>query len=157
MIEITQVGDTEKLVEIFQTYGDQIAGVVTEFPTNPLLQAGDLEKVRSLCDKYSSLLIIDPTMVSPKNAKITHLADVVVNSLTKYAGWEGDVMMGSLAFPRSSVLGRELFSSIREMICPPYPRDLVRMAEQIPYYDNFIERANTHTLRVVEFLQNHKS
>ena len=156
VIEITQVGDTEKIVEIFQTYGDQIAGVVTEFPTNPLLQAGDLEKVRSLCDKYSSLLIIDPTMVSPKNAKITHLADVVVNSLTKYAGWEGDVMMGSLAFPRSSVLGRELFSSIREMICPPYPRDLVRMAEQIPYYDNFIERANTHTLRVVEFLQNHK-
>ena len=65
-------------------------------------------------------------------------------------------MMGSLAFPRSSVLGRELFSSIREMICPPYPRDLVRMAEQIPYYDNFIERANTHTLRVVEFLQNNK-
>ena len=38
-------------------------------------------------------------MASPKNAKITNLADVVVNSLTKYAGWEGDVMMGSLAFP----------------------------------------------------------
>ena len=38
-------------------------------------------------------------MVSAKNAKITHLADVVINSLTKYAGWEGDVMMGSLAFP----------------------------------------------------------
>ena len=155
VIEITQIGDTEKLAEIFQAYGDQIAGVVTEFPTNPLLQAGDLEKIRSLCDHYNALLIIDPTMVSPKNAKITHLADVVVNSLTKYAGWEGDVMMGT-RFPRTSVLGRELFSSTQALICPPYSGDVIRMAEQIPFYDNFIECANSNALRIVEFLQNHK-
>ena len=39
-------------------------------PTNPLLQAGDLEKVKELCIKQDALLVIDPTMVSPKNAKI---------------------------------------------------------------------------------------
>ena len=70
VIEITQVGDTEKLVEIFQTYGDQIAGVVTEFPTNPLLQAGDLEKVRSLCDKYSSLSLLIRPWFPPRMQKL---------------------------------------------------------------------------------------
>ena len=99
VIVINQVSDLVGLGKIFQQYGDKIAGLVTEFPTNPLLQAGDLEQVKSWCDQYNALLFIDPTMVSAKNAKITHLADVVINSLTKYAGWEGDVMMGSLAFP----------------------------------------------------------
>ena len=64
-------------------------------------------------------------------------------------------MMGSLAFPRNSLLGRELFQSTRELISPPYRRDLLRMAEQIPFYDNFIEGTNANALVVAEFLQKH--
>ncbi len=156
VLEVNQVGNTDQLSAIFEKYGDQIAGVVTEFPTNPLLQSGDIEYVRTLCDRTNALLIIDPTMVSPKNAKITHLADVVVNSLTKYAGWEGDVMMGSLAFPRRSVRGQELFEPTQKLICPPYVRDLVRLAEQIPFYDSFINSTNANALLVAEFLQQHQ-
>ncbi len=155
VLEIHQVGSTDQLVTIFKKYGEQIAGIVTEFPTNPLLQSGDLEMARSLCDQANALLIVDPTMVSPKNAKITHLADVVVNSLTKYAGWKGDVMMGSLAFPGHSVHGQELLGRTRELICPPYRGDLIRMAEQIPYYEDFIEGTNSNALLVAEFLTKH--
>ena len=114
VIEVNEVHNIDLLLSLFEEFGDQIAGVVTEFPTNPLLQAGDLEKVKELCIKQDALLVIDPTMVSPKNAKITSLADVVVNSLTKYAGWEGDVMMGSLAFPQSSTLGKNLFEQTKK-------------------------------------------
>jgi cystathionine gamma-synthase len=155
VLEVNQVGQTEQLVSLFEQYGDQIAGIVTEFPTNPLLQSGDLQTARSLCDQAGALLIIDPTMASPKNAKITSLADVVVNSLTKYAGWEGDVMMGSLAFPQSSALGQSLFEPTRARICAPYQRDLMRLAEQIPFYNDFIERANQQALEVAAFLQGH--
>ena len=155
VIEVLEVTNGETLSAVFQEYGDEIAGVVTEFPTNPLLQAGDLEKARELCDQSNAMLIIDPTMVSPKNAKITKLADVVVNSLTKYAGWEGDVMMGSLAFPRSSQLGRALFEPTKKRIAKPYIRDLIRMAEQIPFYDSFIDQINSQTMQVAEFLQQH--
>ena len=155
VLEVNAVGNTDELISLFDKYGNEIAGVVTEFPTNPLLQAGDLELVRKLCDQSGALLIIDPTMVSPKNAKITSTADVVVNSLTKYAGWEGDVMMGSLAFPQCSKLGKELFLRTEELICPPYHRDILRMAEQIPFYDHFIESANKNALQVAEFLENH--
>ena len=155
VLEVNQVNQTDQLVSLFEKYGEQIAGIVTEFPTNPLLQAGDMETARTLCNQAGALLIIDPTMVSPKNAKITKLADVVVNSLTKYAGWEGDVMMGSLAFPKCSALGQSLFDQTYTRICPPYPRDLTRMAEQIPYYNNFIERANEHAVEVAAFLEAH--
>ena len=35
-------------------------------------------------------------MASPKNSKVVKFADIIVNSLTKYASWEGDLMIGSL-------------------------------------------------------------
>lgn len=156
VIALDHLDDFSKLDGIFEEYGERIAGVVTEFPTNPLLHSCNLEKVKELCLKTNALLIVDPTMASPKNAKISDLADVVVNSLTKYAGSEGDVMMGSLAFPKSSPLGRELFDKTSELIRPPFLRDLLRMTEQIPSYENFIERTNQSLIKVVDFLESHR-
>ena len=155
IIALDHLDDFGKLGEIFEEHGEKIAGVVTEFPTNPLLHACELEKVKDLCIKAKALLVIDPTMTSPKNAKVSELADVVINSLTKYAGSEGDVMMGSLAFPKSSALGRELLQKTSELICPPFSRDLLRMAEQISNYENFIDRTNLSLIKVAEFLETH--
>jgi len=155
VIALEHLDDFGQLDEIFEKHGERIAGIVTEFPTNPLLHSCNLERVKELCLKSNALLVIDPTMASPKNAKVSGLADVVVNSLTKYAGCEGDVMMGSLAFPRSSSLGRELFEKTSELLCPPFLRDLLRMAEQIPSYENFIEQTNQSLIKVVEFLEAH--
>ena len=109
VIALEHLDDFCKLDGVFEKHGERIAGIVTEFPTNPLLHSCNLERVKELCLKSNALLVIDPTMASPKNTKVSGLADAVVNSLTKYAGCEGDAMMGSLAFPRSSSLGRELF------------------------------------------------
>ena len=156
VIPLNQLEDFARIDDLFEEHGERIAGVVTEFPTNPLLQACDLEKVRELCSKTNSLLIADPTMASPKNAKVSGLADVVVNSLTKYAGCEGDVMMGSLVFPKGSSLGRELLAQTADRICPPFERDLLRMAEQIEHYDNFIETTNRSLVKIVDFLESHE-
>ena len=92
-------------------------------------------------------------MASPKNAKVSRFADVVVNSLTKYAGCEGDVMMGSLGFPTQLVFGERIIRKTAELLCPPFLRDLLRMAEQIPSYENFIEQTNQSLIKVVEFLE----
>ena len=145
--------DRSGLQELFSKYGNKIAGVVTEFPTNPLLQSCDLEYVRELCDRVNAMLIIDPTMASPKNSKVAELGDVIVNSLTKYASWEGDLMIGSLVFPDKSKIGRSLFESIEKNICPPFHRDLLRLCEQLPYYSSFVEKTNRSLLQVADFLQ----
>ena len=115
-----------------------------------------LEKGRGLCNDYDSLLVVDPTMVSPKNAKVSNHADVVVNSLTKYANWEGDVMMGSLVFPESSSKGRILMKRVAQIRTPPFRRDLLRMAEQIPFYSSFIETTNATLMQVAQFLSGHE-
>lgn len=156
VISLNRLEDFHRVEELFKKHGERIAGVVTEFPTNPLLQACDLEKVKELCSQANSLLIVDPTMASPKNAKVSGLADVIVNSLTKYAGCEGDVMMGSLVFPQNSCLGRELLEETNDRICLPFERDLLRMAEQIEHYDDFIETTNRSLIKIVDFLESHE-
>ena len=148
--------DFSKLEKIFPKHGSKIAGIVTEFPTNPLLQCCDLEKVRGLCNEYDSLVVVDPTMVSPKNAKVSNHADVVVKILTKYANWEEDVMMGSLVFPASSSKGRTLMERVAQNLTPPFRRDLLRMSEQIHFYSSFIEKTNATLIQVAQFLSGHE-
>lgn len=157
IITLSNPGNEKELEKIFATHGNNIAGLVTEFPTNPLLQSCDLDRVRVLCDQADALLIVDPTMASPKNSKVAEFADVLVNSLTKYASWEGDVMIGSLVFPHDSKRGMELFEKTKEIVCPPFKRDLLRLCEQLPYYPNFVEKTNQSQLRVVEFLKSSNS
>jgi cystathionine gamma-synthase len=78
-----------------------------------------------------------------------------VNSLTKYASWQGDLMIGSLVFPDHSKLGAELFELTKSLICPPFARDLLRLCEQLPNYPNFVEKTNQTLIQVVEFLEAH--
>ena len=155
IIDLHTPEDFEKIEEVFATHGSKIAGVVTEFPTNPLLHSCDLEKVRDLCTTHDSILIADPTMASPKNAKVSAHADVVINSLTKYANWEGDVMMGSAVFPKKSAVGLKIKELALQYRTKPFQQDMERTAEQIPFYDNFIERTNESQQEIVEFLLSH--
>jgi cystathionine gamma-synthase len=75
--------------------------------------------------------------------------------LTKYANWEGDVMMGSAVFPKSSTLGLEIKRKAVEYSTRPFIRDMERTAEQIPFYNNFIDRTNQSQEEIVNFLQSH--
>ena len=153
IITITDPTDFDELRKVFKEFGSKIAGLVTEFPTNPLLQSCNLEQVRELCDQVDAMLIIDPTMASPKNSKVAELGDVLVNSLTKYASWEGDVMIGSLVFPEHSQKGQELFNETAKTISPPFERDLLRLCEQLPLYPSFVKETNRSLIQVVDFLE----
>jgi len=155
IIDLHTPEEYETLEEIFLAHGSNIAGVVTEFPSNPLLHSCNLEKLRDLTIRHDSILIADPTMASPKNAKVSRYADVVINSLTKYANWEGDVMMGSAVFPKNSPIGLEIKQKAEEYLNKPFSRDIERMAEQIPFYNNFIDRTNQSQEEVVNFLESH--
>ena len=90
------------LKTVLSEQGSRVAGIVTEIPTNPLVQTPDLDKLRSLADKAKAALILDPTLVSPHNVNILPYSDLHINSLTKYAASEADVMMGALALNPNS-------------------------------------------------------
>ena len=155
IIAIRKVEDLTMLQKLFEEKGKEIAAVVTETPTNPLIQTCDLEEVRNLCRNSGAMLIVDPTMSSPLNVKVAGHADVIVNSLTKYAANEGDVMLGCLAFPKGSPFREELLESTRSRIAPPYQRDLDRLAFEMKDYVKMVERTNENTAKLAQFLASH--
>lgn len=152
-----KVLDLDALEALFAERGAEIAGVVTEIPTNPLVQTTDLPRLREICERNSAALILDPTMASPHNVNILPYSDLHVNSLTKYASHEADLMMGALGLNTSSPFYAELKQRIPAYRVPPYERDLRRLASMIHRYPEVVEGVNATTSKVATWLEQHPS
>lgn len=149
--------DQAGLEAFFQKHGAELAGVVAEFPTNPLLHAGDLPALYALCKKHGVVLIVDPTLASPRVVNVLPHCDVVSNSLTKFAGNQGDVMAGAVVCNPDSAWFDKLHPAIAATITPHYPRDLARLAMQIEGYAPLIEKASASAAWLAQFLSRHKA
>jgi cystathionine gamma-synthase len=149
------VFDLDALRRLFAQRGSQIAGIVTEVPTNPLIQTSDLGAIRELCHRHEAIFIVDPTIASPVNIDVLPYADVAVSSLTKYTASEGDVLAGAVVVNPHSRWAAEFRRLIPGELEPVYTRDLARLAAQIVDFEPLIARSNQTTPAVVDFLLNH--
>ena len=149
------VFDLDALKKLFAEQGDKIAGIITEVPTNPLIQTPDVAVIRDLCRAHGAMLIIDPTIASPLNIDVLPFADVVVNSLTKYAASEGDVIMGTVVVNPKSPHAADFRARLPGELEPVYSRDLHRLAAQIGDTGEVIAQINRTAPAVVEFLRTH--
>jgi cystathionine gamma-synthase len=80
---------------------------------------------------------------------------VVVNSLTKFAARDGDIMAGLVAVNPAGPDAAALRAAIARKLEPVYPRDLARLAEEIGGYEAFMAGLNSATPRIVSFLEAH--
>ncbi len=126
---VTDVRDLAA-VERLLAAGD-IAGVFTEVPNNPQLETADIPALRALCDKYGAKLLLDPSSVGLASVDVLPFADILVSSLTKYAGSEGDVMAGVLAVHPTRADATELLSFARSRFEPLHALDLGVLAAQV--------------------------
>lgn len=72
-----------------------ILSLFAEFPSNPLLRAPNLDKLKQLADKYGFYIVIDETVGGFVNVETLPFADIVVSSLTKIFSGDSNVMGGS--------------------------------------------------------------
>ncbi len=152
---VLRMDDLDDLEELLRAQGYRVAGIVTEVPTNPMVLTPDVERLRKLADRYKAGLILDPTLVSPHNVNVLPYADLHINSLTKYAAAEADVMMGALALRRKSAFYEDLRDQVVTFGQPPGEGDLARMAYQIAAYPETIRNINATTEKVADFLAGH--
>jgi cystathionine gamma-synthase len=145
----------DQLRALFASRGHEIAGIITEVPTNPLIQTPDLIAVHQLCRDHGALLIVDPSIASPVNLDVLPHADIVVNSLTKYTASEGDVLAGALAINPSTPDATSLRAAIAAELEPVHDRDLARLAAQIGDTEAVVAQGNAAAAEVVEFLRHH--
>ena len=129
--------------------------MISEIPTNPLIQTPDVSALSDLCRRHGARLILDPSIVSPFSVKVLPHADLVVNSLTKYTASEGDVIAGCVAINPSGPDAAKLRRRVADHLEPVYPRDLARLAAQISQTEDVLRRIQTTVPRVVAFLSSH--
>jgi len=151
----SDVFDLEGLRALLAKRGHEIAGIVTEVPTNPLIQTPDLGAVHALCRDAGVLLVVDPTVVSPVNIDVLPYADIVTNSLTKYTASEGDVIFGAVIVNGSGRDATLLRARLAVELEPVYSRDLDRLAAEIGDTDAVVRTTNENAALVVEFLKKH--
>jgi cystathionine gamma-synthase len=128
---------------------------MAEVPTNPLVQTPDVEALAALCRRHSVKLVLDPSLASSFSVDCLPHADVVVTSLTKYTGNEGDIIAGLVAVnpatPGAGVLRRAAAAAIE----PPYARDQARLAAQIRNTGAVLGRIEETAPKVAAFLASH--
>lgn len=141
-------------VERLLAAGD-VAGVFTEVPNNPQLETADLPALRALCDRHGARLVLDPSSVGLASVDVLPFADVVVSSLTKYAGSEGDVMAGVIAAHPARADAAALTAHARARAEPLHALDLAALAEQIGRMDALTRRLAANAAEIARRLAAH--
>lgn len=141
-------------VERLLAAGD-VAGVFTEVPNNPQLETADIPALRALCDKHGAKLLLDPSSVGVATVDVLPFADLVVSSLTKYAGSEGDVMAGVLAVRPASPDSAELLAVARCRLEPLHALDLAALATQIGRMAEVTRRLSANAAEIARRLAAH--
>ena len=138
-----------KLVDNFlQNCSKKISCIVTEVPTNPLLQSVDLKKLKRICIKYNIALVVDSTFATAYT-KLEE-ADILIESLTKFACGNADVLMGCFILNDRYAKYKELFTKDLDK---PYIKDIQRLAFEIRGYETRVKKANKNREELVRFLE----
>jgi len=149
------VFDEEALRAIFARWGNELAAIVTELPTNPLIQTPNVALLRELCEAHGVMRIFDPTIAGVSSVDVLAHTDVLVTSLTKYAAHEGDVMIGAVAINPASPHAAELAEALPGKAQAPYGRDLARLAAQIGKMPEVTVRQSENARRLADWLESH--
>lgn len=142
----------DSLEEYLQIEGNKVSAIITEVPTNPLLITCDVQRLKQLCVKYNIPLVIDSTFATPYNLDLKPYADIYIESLTKYASGNADVLMGAVVLNENSKLSccsAEFFKHADK----PYIKDIQRLALQVQNYESRMKKINENTTKLVEYLK----
>ena len=154
-IYLPNVCDLEGLERLFAEKGGQIAGLFAEAPTNPLIQTPDVPALAALVRRHGAKLILDPSIASLFCVDVLAQADVLVNSLTKFAANEGDIIAGLVAVNPAGPDAGALRQGVARWLEPVYPRDIARLAVEIGASERFVSQLNAATPKIVAWLEAH--
>jgi len=154
-VQLPDVFDRPALEKLFAERGDRIAGVISEVPTNPLVQTPDVPALAALCRKHGVRLLLDPSISSVYSLDLLAHADAVVSSLTKYTASEGTLVAGLVAINPAGPDANALRAGISVNLEPLYTRDAACLAAQIAQTEEVLAKIESNVGPVVAFLAKH--
>lgn len=147
------VADTAGIEKVFREYGHELAGVITELPTNPLVATVDLPRLHALAKQHDVALIADTTLGTPVVLDALPHLDIAVESLTKFACGRGDAVGGAAIVNPASPFADELRATISNFTTPIYARDVGRLALSIQTYETRVKTISKNTTALIHELE----
>ncbi|HEX6983956.1 MAG TPA: aminotransferase class I/II-fold pyridoxal phosphate-dependent enzyme [Planctomycetaceae bacterium] len=149
-------GDAEDLARLDRLLDrEPVAGLFTEFPSNPLLVSPDLERLSASAHRHGVPLVVDDTLAGFANADLLSVADAVCTSLTKFFSGVGDVTAGSVVVnPRGPFAG-DLAAGLRRAGAFLWGDDAVVLERNSRDYLGRAADINRNAEALAEFLVGH--
>lgn len=135
---------------------EPLAGVLCEFPSNPVLTSTDLFSLREIARRHRFPIVIDDTISTWTNVDLRPAADVIVTSLTKWFTGRGDVMLGAAVVnPESPFASAFRASLAEEFEADAWGESLILAEELSRDAEPRVRRASETALRVADWLRGH--
>lgn len=146
------VSNLDALENYLKVDGLRVSAIITEVPTNPLLKCPNLPKLKELCKKYNIPLVIDSTFATPYLLDLNSYADIYIESLTKFACGNADVLMGAVILNENSKISHISYEFFKYADVP-YIKDIQRMAFEIKDYKSRMQKISSNTKKLVEYFK----
>ncbi|HZK77866.1 MAG TPA: aminotransferase class I/II-fold pyridoxal phosphate-dependent enzyme [Gemmatimonadaceae bacterium] len=126
--------------------------IFVESPVNPSSRVIDLPQLAILAKTQGVALVVDSTLASPINSRpISHGADVVIHSATKYLNGHGDILCGVVAGTASYI--EEVRHKMMVWGQAPDPFACWLLERGLKTLDVRVRRSNENAMKIAEWCQ----
>jgi cystathionine gamma-synthase len=149
-----ELRDLEIFLHEERKHGRKVQAIWAEFPTNPILVAPNITRLRTLARDYDTVLAVDDTIGSFANIDIISMTDVLVTSLTKSFNGYADVIAGSVVLNPASPKYEELKDLFDKHYVPElYVADAEAIEQNSRDYLGRTVKLNHNASSLVQYLQ----
>ena len=133
------------------------AGVIVEFPSNPLIQLVDIEKIVKISHSMGAKVIVDNTIATPYNFNpFDYEVDIIVHSTTKFLSGKNNHIGGAvLTMDHDSGARIEVFNKLININMNH--NDIRVLTRNIKKFEWRMQLINENSLKIANFLNNHKA
>lgn len=150
---ITSITELDKFIK---ANGSRIAAIFAEVTTNPLIQTPNLIRLHKLAKQHDIPVVVDATFGTPYNVDVKPYSDIIIESLTKFASGNADLLMGAIIINELSPWYSEMMKQIPFFLESPFEGDIRRLAHEIKGYENRMKKINQNTFVLIDYFTNCK-
>ncbi|MHA2009399.1 MAG: PLP-dependent transferase [Promethearchaeota archaeon] len=143
--------------ELSSLIDEKTAGVIFEFPTNPLLELVDVDKIVTIAHSNGAKVICDSTVATPYNFNpFKHDIDIIVHSTTKFLSGKNN-HIGGLLLARDEKLFKKIEHFKNTTNLDMCFDDMKVLSRNIKKFEKRMVKINENTLEIANFLSTEKN
>ena len=133
------------------------AGVIVEFPSNPLIQLVDIEKIVKISHSMGAKVIVDNTIATPYNFNpFDHAVDIIVHSTTKFLSGKNN-HIGGVILTKDHDSGEKIEAFNKLINIKMNYNDIKVLTRNIKNFERRMQIINHNSLKIANFLSTHKA